>query len=354
MAGTTPASPSRASNRRPTILKRLTGSRPVQVIQAYGKAQGSNYAAGLAFNAFLAMFPLVLGMLSIVGLVIHDQGVQNTLYNGIVSVFPKEAHDSILSALDGVKKNAGILGIVSIVGLLWSGTSLFASMEFALTMIFGTKQRDTLRQRLMGLVMVVVFIVAVLLTVTANSAAAASPGAGILGSILGAVVLVGLMMLIYRWVPNRTFAFKELWPGALLAGVLVELFSLIFPLYAKISKGFGTYGQQFALFFVLATWLSFMSQFILIGAVFNKMRLGTPTEEGVVAAKPSDSRSHKDPAEAIDDEKRKTPEGRESLATQGASGAQTRATPTRARAVLAMVVAAAAVGLAAASRRRKT
>ena len=66
--------------------------------------------------------------------------------------------------------------------------------------------------------------------------------------------------------------------------MLIELFSLLFPLYAKISKGFGTYGQQFALFFLLATWLSFMCQFILIGAVFNKMRLGTPTDEGIVAA----------------------------------------------------------------------
>ena len=51
------------------MLKRLKGSRPVQVIQAYGKAQGSNYASGLAFTAFLAMFPLILGMLAIVGLV---------------------------------------------------------------------------------------------------------------------------------------------------------------------------------------------------------------------------------------------------------------------------------------------
>ncbi len=335
------------------MLKRITGSRPVQVIQAYGKAQGSNYAAGLAFNAFLAMFPLILGMLAIVGLVIDNPDLQTKLYNGVVSVFPADAHQQILSALTGVKHNAGILGIVSIVGLLWSGTSLFASMEFALTMIFGTKQRDTLRQRLMGLVMVLVFILAVLLTVTANSAAAASPGAGVLGALLGALVLVALMTLIYRWVPNRTFALKDIWPGALLAGVLIELFSLLFPLYAKISKGFGTYGQQFALFFLLATWLSFMCQFILIGAVFNKMRLGTPMDEGIVAAAPKDSRGHKDPAAAIDEEKRKTPEGRQSLPGGGGSGSgRRRPDPARAQAMVGIGVAAAVVG-AVVSRSRK-
>lgn len=281
------------------MLQRLKRSRAAQTIAAYGAAQGGNYAAGLAFNAFEAMFPLILGMLAIVGLLIRDPSTQASLYKGIVSIFPADAHDAILKALTGVRNHAGLLGIVSIAGLLWSGTNLFAAMEFALTKIFGTTQRDMLRQRLMGLVMVVVFIVAVLLAVTANSAAALSPGAGVVGSLFAAVVLIALMLVIYRWVPNRTFALREVWPGALVAGALIEVFSLIFPLYAKVSKGFGTYGQQFALFFVLATWLLFLSQFILIGAVFNKVRLGRPQDEGILASPSSSSRLHRDPAEAI-------------------------------------------------------
>ena len=240
------------------MMKRITSSRLVQVISAYGKSQGGNYAAGLAFNAFLAMFPLILGMLAIVGFVVNNPSTQKVIYGDIVSVFPSDAHIPILQALNNVHRNAGILAGLSVVGLLWSGTSLFASMEFALTTIFGTTQRDMLRQRAMGLIMVLIFIVAVLFVVGANTALAASAGAGIIGAVAGAIVLVALMIAIYRFVPNRTFALKEVWPGALLAGVLVELFSLLFPLYAKVSHGFGTYGQQFALFFLLAAWLGFI------------------------------------------------------------------------------------------------
>jgi len=109
-------------------------------------------------------------------------------------------------------------------------------MEFALTMIFGTTQRDMFRQRAMGLIMVLVFIAAVLFVVGANSALAASPGAGVVGTIAGAIALVALMIAIYRFVPNRTFALNDVWPGGVLAGVLVEVFSLLFPLYAKVSK----------------------------------------------------------------------------------------------------------------------
>ena len=241
------------------MLRRVAASRPIQVVKAYGATHAGNYAAGLSFNAFLAMFPLILGMLAIVGFVVNDPTTQRHVYTAILSVFPTDAHAQILQALDNVHRNAGILGVVSVIGLLWSGTSLFAAMEFALTTIFGTTQRDMLRQKAMGLIMVLIFIATVLVVVGANTVLAASPGAGVIGAVAGAGALVALMLAIYRFVPNRTFELKDILPGAALAGVLVELFSLLFPLYAKVSHGFGTYGQQFALFFLLAAWLGFMS-----------------------------------------------------------------------------------------------
>src|SRR5579862_9205515 len=140
------------------MLKHITSWRPVQVVMAYGQSQGGNYAASLSFNAFLAMFPLILGMLAIVGYVVNDPGTRKTINADIVSIFPGTAHQPILEALQAVQHHAGLLGILSIIGLLWSGTGLFASMEFALTTIFGTTQRDMLRQRAMGMIMVLVFI----------------------------------------------------------------------------------------------------------------------------------------------------------------------------------------------------
>ncbi len=331
------------------MLKRVTSSMPVKVVMAYGQSQGGNYAASLSFNAFLAMFPLILGMLAIVGFVVNNPATQKVIHNDIVSVFPSDAHQPILQALDKVQHSAGILGILSILGLLWSGTSLFASMEFALTTIFGTNQRAMLRQRAMGLIMVLIFIAAVLFVVGANTALAAAPaGAGIIGTVAGALALIALMIAIYRFVPNRTFALREIWPGAVLAGVLIEVFSLLFPFYAKISNGFGTYGQQFALFFLLAAWLGFMSQFILIGAVFNKMRLGAPRQEGIVASPDATSRERRDPHSVI--EAHKTPDadlvGRRQVVPAERTSA-THPTPLEARVALGVGVDVAAVGTAA-------
>jgi uncharacterized BrkB/YihY/UPF0761 family membrane protein len=238
-----------------------------------------------------------------VGLVVHDPATLAKIQRLVIDVFPGDAQPQLLKALEGVKRGAGWMGIISVAGLVWTGTGLFASMEFVLTQVFGTKQRDTVRQRAMGLVMMVLFVLAVMVTVIANSAAAFLPFMPVTGFIIGAAVMIALLIAIYRFVPNRTFALQEILPGALLAGVLIQILTLAFPIYSRVSHGFNTYGQQFALFFLLTTWLYFLSQLLLLGAVFNRMRLGKPATEGLVAAPAGESKSTPRPVEAIKDQK---------------------------------------------------
>src|SRR5207302_4082043 len=118
--------------------------------------------------------------------------------------------------------------------------------------------------------------------------------------VIGAVVMVLLLTMLYRLVPNRSFALREVLPGALLAGVLIEVLSLAFPLYARIAGGFNTYGAQFALFFLLATWFYFLSQLLLLGAVYNRFRLGEPVARGIVAGPLRESRTKQRPIESIE------------------------------------------------------
>jgi membrane protein len=237
------------------LIERLKDSLPGRLATAYGQSKSANYAAGLAFNAFLTMFPLILGLLSVIGLLVHNQALEGKLQEAIISIFPPDAHSQLTQAFKGIKRNVGLLTIISILGLIWSGTGLFGSMEFALGEVFGTGQRNLLRQRLMGLVMMVIFMTAILLAAGANGVAGSSlPLAPFSGFLLGSLIMVALLVMIYRFVPNRSFPFGQVWQGALLAGVLIEVLSLVFPIYGRLTHGFNTYGQQFALFFLLATW----------------------------------------------------------------------------------------------------
>lgn len=286
------------------MLERAQGTLPARVLGAYGESQASNFALALAFAGFMSMFPMILGALAIIGFAVRDPATEMRVQLLIINVFPVSAQPELQHALQGVKQSTGWLAIVSIGGLLWSASSIFATMEFALTEIFGSKQRDMLRQRAMGLVMMLLLVAAIVATVAANAIAGFVPVVGpILSFVFGSIVMVTLLIALYRFVPNRTFRLHDVVPGALLAGVLIEVLSFAFPLYARFAGGFNTYGAQFALFFLLATWFYLLSQLILLGAVYNKFRLGEPATKGIVASPAQDSRDKTRPVEAIERKK---------------------------------------------------
>jgi uncharacterized BrkB/YihY/UPF0761 family membrane protein len=92
-------------------------------------------------------------------------------------------------------------------------------------------------------------------------------------------------------------------PGAILAGALIEVLTLAFPFYQRISHGFNAYGAQFGLFFLIATWLYLLSQALLLGAVYNRFRLGEPHRKGSIASASGAAEEVRPPVEEITTEK---------------------------------------------------
>ena len=242
---------------------------PFRLLAAYGESQASSYALALAFAFLLAMFPLILGILSIAGLAIRDPATEARAETLIIQMLPTTAQPQVLETLHGVRQSAGWLGLLSLAGLLWSASSIFSTMEFAFSHIFGAKRRSLVRRQLMGLLMMLLLALAVGVTVAANAIEALFPFAWLTGFVIGGAVMVGLLITLYRFVPNRKCEVHEVLPGAVFAGLLIEGFSLGFPLYARLAGGFTTYGAQFGLFFLLAAWFYVLSELILFGAVVN-------------------------------------------------------------------------------------
>jgi membrane protein len=268
-----------------SVAKWLGDSYPGRLIAAFGSSQAGNYASGMAFNAFVSMFPLILGLLAILGFVTQSSGTSATVLAALLAFFPKDAHDPLSSAFTGVQQHSGLFGAVSVVGLVWSGSSLFTSMEFALGMVIGARQRSFLRQRGMALVLTILFVVSLVVTVGVN-ALIALPGPGwAFEPVVGLLVWYAFMLAVYRLVPNRTYRIRQLWPGVLIAGTAMEALTLLWPVYTGFSHGFSTYGSALALFFLLAAWLYFLAEFILLGAVAVRMHAGAPDARGLLGAR---------------------------------------------------------------------
>ena len=254
---------------------------PGRLIGAFGSSQAGNYASGMAFNFFVSMFPLILGLLSVLGFATRFANARATALNAILGFFPSDAHTELKNLFDSVQQHSGLLGSVGIVGLLWSGSSLFTGMEFSLGVMVGVRQRSFLRQRAMALVMTVLFVVALVLAI--GISLIPLPGATwLFEPVVGLVVWFAFMLAIYRLVPNRTFKVSELWRGVVIAGTAMEVLTLLWPVYTHFSKGSSTYGAVFALVFLLASWLYFLAEFILLGAVANHMHAGEPGARGLL------------------------------------------------------------------------
>jgi membrane protein len=236
-------------------------------LEAYFDSSVSDYASGLAFNAFVAMFPLMLAGLALLGYLIQDKATLQGVQNVLLATLPAESQSEVLRTLTSVEKNRASLGVVAVVGLLWSGTNFFAAMEFALNRIYRAKARGFFRQRLLGVEMMAVFAVAVAVTVAVNTALPA------LGLVTGWLTMTCLLYVVYRRVPNVRIQHREAWPGALLAGLCIEALTLAFPLYYQLTHRSNVFSRGFGLIFLLLTWVYLLSHLLLIGAVLNRLQI---------------------------------------------------------------------------------
>ena len=257
-----------------------------RIVKKFLDDQAPNWAVLIAWNALFAMFPIVVFASSLLGIALHVFGVSsNKIYTTAFNVIPDAAiRDQVIAALGGMKSQTGVLFIVGLVGLLWGGSALFGAMEQAFAFIYHTRPRDFLRQKLIAFGMVLLFTALAGLAVGTSAILPAlkdipnlpsfltsGAAAFILQMIVGITAGFILFQSIYFVIPNRRQNWMKVVPGALVAGVLFELVTLLFPLYASLSKELNQYGKTFGLFFVLMTFFFFVGLITMVGVEVNSV-----------------------------------------------------------------------------------
>jgi len=266
----------------------LMNSTAGRVARKFIEDQAPNWAALIAWNTLFAMFPIVIFAASLLGFALQLFGQANTaVYTTIFSVIPTDTRqqDELIKAVSGVKSNSGLLFIVGLLGLLWGGSALFGIMEQAFAVIYHTRPRDFTRQKLIAVGMVFLFTILVGIAVATSAILPALKHipnlpdflySGVATFILQAIV--GITAGIYWVIPNRKQAFRKVIPGALLAGILFEVITLLFPLYLALNRGINQYGATFGLLFVLMTFFFFLGLITMVGVELNSVIYPVPIE----------------------------------------------------------------------------
>jgi membrane protein len=262
-------------------LEAFQGSRVGLFIKKVLDDQTPNLGALLAWGTLSTLLPLLLGILSIAGIVLRDQERLDQVYNAIGSALPSAAAGPVTDVLDGMRQgSAAPAGIVAIVLLLISGSSFFTNMASVFDHAYHVEGRNMVVERLIGLGMLI--IVTTLLVVSALAAGLSSlvsnvpAGALPIGPVAGQVVawsvtivsVFVLFLLIYRILPNAQQTWRSVIPGALASLVLIMLITQLFPIYVTLFPPNHAY-SVFGVFLVLTFWLYLVGIVMVLGAELN-------------------------------------------------------------------------------------
>ena len=242
-------------------------------------------AGGVAFFGFLSIFPALIAMISIYGLVASPETVSRQVQD-LSAQLPDEAAELIGDQLKAITDNSGSALtwglVVAILAALWSASGGVGNIVTAINLAYDeVETRGFVKLKATSLVLTLGAIVFVLITfglVAVVPVVLDALPLGIVGTILAQVlrwtlllaVFAGALAVLYRVAPDRDNP-KLRWVslGSIAVTVVWALVSLGFSFYVD---NFGSYDKTYGAIagvIVLMLWLYLTCYLVLLGAEIN-------------------------------------------------------------------------------------
>ena len=257
--------------------RRKTLSIVVGVIKKFGDDRGSSLVALITYYTFVAIFPLMLLSVTIVGIVLRNhESLRQDILNSAVADFPiigtqlKENLGHISTSVWGT--------IAGATGLAWGSLGFAQAAQTAMADIWNIP----LVERPSWIVRVRSAVIAVLILASSVAVAGVLVGINVpwisdhvpelsyvIAALVNGVAFVGL----FRALTPKNVKVRALWPGAVLAGVS---FALLFSIGTRILTGSLKRSSElygfFGIVLGLLALLSLMTTVIMYCAEWNVVR----------------------------------------------------------------------------------
>ena len=236
-------------------------------------------AAGIAYWTLFSLFPLGLAGFSVLGFVYSSAEAQQRAVEAVRDLIPVSA-DYIEGLVQEVAKARGALGAVAVFGLLLAGGAVFSAVRKGVNHCWhiGFPQYFVFERAIDLLMLLGVALLALVMVVLSTDflglgTLASVPervGGGLAGEavveLASFAVTFGMLLLLYRYVPNTTVQFSDVWVGAVAGALLFQVVRIGFGAFLEASSGYTLlYGSLSAVMAVL-TWAYLSSLSILWGA----------------------------------------------------------------------------------------
>jgi membrane protein len=271
-------------------------------------------AGGVAFFAFLSIFPALIAIVSLYGLVASPETVARQVEE-LSAQLPDSAAQLIGEQLTAIVNNSGsslsISLVVSILAALWSASGGVGNLVTAVNIAYDeVEARNFVKLKLLSLALTlgaVVFVIVAFGLLAVVPAVIEALPLGVVGTILAQVarwllllaMFAGSLGVLYRLAPDRDAPrFRWVSLGAVVATVLWAMASVGFSLYVD---NFGSYDKTYGAIagvIVLMLWIYLTCYLVLLGAEINSeaehqtahdTTTGEPQPMGTRDAKMADS-----------------------------------------------------------------
>ncbi len=247
----------------------------------------TDWGAALTYFAVLAIFPALIALVSIVGLV--GSSLTDPLLENVSEVAPGPAKDILTSTIMNLQGSKGAAGIAFVIGLvvaLYSASGYISAFSRASNSIYEIEEGRPI-WKLKPIQIGITLVLLILLIVIAAAVTISGPLAEEVGKVFGLgsqaatiwdiakipVILLAVSFMIaflYWAAPNvKQPGFKFVSPGGIVALVLWIVASLLFAFYvANFASYNETYGSIGGVV-VFLVWLWITNLAILFGAELN-------------------------------------------------------------------------------------
>jgi uncharacterized BrkB/YihY/UPF0761 family membrane protein len=245
--------------------------------EGYREHRSARNATVVAYFGFLAIFPLMLVLTTVLGLVLRDRpDLADDLVDSVLSRVPIIGQQI---AVDPAQLTGSVVVlVVGLLGALWAGMKAFAAVFGAFDDVAELHVDEranfvVVRWRALGAIVVIGGAQLATAALATIASVARFAMLGRLGLVLGiAVINAAVVALGYRWLCSVRAPWRGVWVGATAAGVLFALLQVFGAVIvgrsiANASPVYGTFATVIALVF----WLSLHAQIAILGAEVNRV-----------------------------------------------------------------------------------
>ena len=260
----------------------------------WGEGNVALMAAAIAFYSMLSLAPLLAFAISVASLFVAQAAVEDQLLMTVSEMFGQETADflaGVITAAFRMDSSGPILAIIGLVIIVFFASTVFNSLKLALNAIWGVKADKLQRSGVLAIVwnrllasgMVILTSAALTLTMLTSVISIDLPvwltqhwpqltkAVSIYGQGMGTstVLVVGLLMVAYKVLPDVSLSWRQVLPGALLVTGLFVIGNEAMEFYFSLSVLPTVYGAAGSLVIVLL-WVYYLSYIFFLGALFTR------------------------------------------------------------------------------------